>query len=177
MKLSLPLSAHCQRAAVLTMALLVLAAAGVGAQELPRRSARDVHLKIETDQQAYTTGEPIALRLTLRNVSAAPVRFVSDPPVVQAHLRVYDAAGREVAPTSSHIAQDLPSRRPLILGPGDAVTLKWQGREWLNLRDWGYDLREPGRYTIVGIPAVVGPRLTPDYNTVRSNRATLTIEP
>ncbi len=159
------------------MAFLVLAAARMSAQEPGRRSARDVHLGIETDRPTYRVGDSIAVRLTLRNGSSAPVRYVSDPPVVQARLRVYDADGSQVEPAFSHARQAYQSGRPVTLGAGGAVTLKWQGQEWLNLRDWGYDLRVPGRYTITGLPGVVGPELTPDYETVRSNRATITILP
>ncbi len=177
MKLSLNAPAPRQRAFVLTVAFLVLAAAGLGAQEPGRRSARDVHLGIETDRPTYHVGDSIAVRLTLRNVSSAPVRFVSDPPVVQARLRMYDADGSQVGPAFSHVVQDVVSRAPVTLEAGGAMTLRWMRQEWLNLRDWGYDLRVPGRYTIVGLPGVVGPELTPDYETVRSNQATITILP
>jgi hypothetical protein len=176
MKLSLDESTPRQHIAVLTMAFLVLATANLGAQEPGRRSARDVHLRIETDRPTYHVGDSIAVRLTLRNVSAAAVRYVSDPPVLQARLRVYDAEGRVVEPVLP-----LPllhsSARPVTLKAGESVTLSWQKHEWLNLREWGYNLRVPGRYTIAGLPGVVGPELAPDYETVRSNKATFTILP
>jgi hypothetical protein len=176
MKLSLDESTPRQHIAVLTMAFLVLATANLGAQEPGRRSARDVHLRIETDRPTYRVGDSIAVRLALRNVSPLPVRYVSAPPVVQARLRVYDTNGRQVRPAFPHVLQR-SGARPVTLKAGEAVTLKWVSGEWLNLRDWGYELRVPGRYTIVGLPGVVGPELAPDYETVRSNRATITILP
>jgi hypothetical protein len=167
---------RCWCWALLSGVLLVAPAARATAQGNNHQSARDVHLRIETDRLTYHVGDSIAVRLTLRNVSAAAVRYVSDPPVLQARLRVYDAEGRVVEP-----ALPLPllhsSARPVTLKAGESVTLSWQNQEWLNLRGWGYDLRVPGRYTIAGLPGVVGPELAPDYETVRSNKATFTIFP
>ncbi len=96
-----------------------------------------------------------------------------------ARLRVYDAASHEVKPTSERdLRLARGSTRTITLEAGKELTLTWLGvDEWGNLRAWGYDLRTPGRYTIVGAPGVVGPELTPDYETVRSNRAEVTIEP
>jgi hypothetical protein len=158
-------------------ALLVFAAAIPAAQEPDARSARDVDLRIETNWPKYHGGDSITVRLSLRNVSSLPVGYVAQPPVDQARLRVYDASGREVQRALPPAAQDLASTRPITLGEGQISTLRWTQGEWLNLRDWGYDLHVPGRYTIVGIPGVVGPELAPDYETVRSNRATFTILP
>jgi hypothetical protein len=180
MKLSLDASMPRRRIAVLTMAFLVLAAASLGAQEPVRRSARDVHLRIETDRPTYRVGDSIFVRLTLRNMSDHPVRFVNASSTVQARLGVYDAAGHQVQPTASGVAGIAGGPHLTLNAGAEATLLFWKSpprREWLNLRDWGYDLRAPGRYTIVGIPGVVGPELTPDYETVRSNRVTITILP
>ncbi len=176
MKLSSSVTAM-RRLCVSTMAFLVLVAAILNAQEPGRRNARDVHLRIETDRRTYRFGDSIAVRVSLRNMSPTPVRFVTDPPVLQARLRVYDAGGARLEPAFPPVMQDIVSRRPMTLGAGQTIVLQWMGAEWLHLRDWGYDLRTPGRYTIVGLPGVVGPELTPDYETVRSNRATFTITP
>ena len=164
------------RTLVLTVALLMLASS-LGAQVPARRSARDAYVRIETDRPTYRVGDSITVRLTLRNVSNHQVRFVYDSPAELARLRVYAAAGHEVERGSSRDLQRVRAGRPASLEAGKEATLNWQNREWLNLLDWGYDLRAPGRYTIVGIPAVAGPNLTPDFETVRSNRATFTIEP
>ena len=43
----------------------------------------------------------------------------------------------------------------------------------LNYR--GYDLREPGHYTILGIPRITGIEVVPDWKTVRSDTASFTI--
>jgi hypothetical protein len=78
------------------------------------------------------------------------------------------------------------SLRELILygGPyhtikaGAESTLRGQKKEgeWLSLRDWGFDLQSPGHYTLLGVPDLANPHLTPD-TTVRSNKVTFTITP
>ena len=167
-----------QRALLLTVALLMLAST-LGAQTPGKQSGRDVHLRIETDRPTYRVGDSITVRLTLRNVSLHGIRFIGYPPTMLARLRVYDATGREVKPTSPRdLRLARGSTHPVTLEAGKELTLKWQGvDEWGNLRAWGYDLRAPGSYAIVGAPGVVGPDLTPDYETVRSNRAEFTITP
>jgi hypothetical protein len=161
----------------LALGLALGCAAALHGQEPARASARGVHLRIETDRPTYHVGDTIRVRLTLQNRSGAAVEYNSQPPIVQARLRVLDAAGVPVPPGPSRAAQDLPSTRPVTIAAGQKSTLRWLDREWLSLEDWGYDLRTPGRYTIVGVPGVAGPALTPDYETVRSNRATITILP
>jgi hypothetical protein len=175
MKLSFHMWVRCCLA-LLGTAFLLGPATSALAQGASRRSGRDVHLRIETNQAAYHVGDSIAVRLTLRNISASPVRFVADPPVVQARLQVYDGEGRLVEPTLPRPLQR-SSGRPVTLKAGGSMTLGSNDQAWLNLRDWGYDLRTPGRYTITGLPGVVGPELDPDYATVRSNKATFTIRP
>jgi hypothetical protein len=85
--------------ALLIVVLTLGAANDALAQGSSRRSGRDVHLRIETNRPAYHVGDSIAVRLSLRNISGSPVRFVADPPVVQARLQVYDGEGRLVEPT------------------------------------------------------------------------------
>lgn len=159
------------------VALALLSAASVHAQGPPHASGRGIHLYIETDRAAYHVGDSVRVRVTIRNTTATAIEYVSQPPIVQARLRVLDAVGQQVPAESSQAAQDLGSTRPVTLGAGAQYAIRWRGQEWLNLEDWGYVLRTPGRYTIVGIPGVVGPKVTPDYETVRSNRADIRILP
>jgi uncharacterized protein (DUF58 family) len=171
------LSATAPRSFALAVVLGVLASS-LSAQTPNRGSARDVSVRIETDRSAYRIGDSITVRLVLRNVSSHPVRFVDYPPNMLARLRVYDADGQEVEATYLSSTQRASgSTHRIKLKPGEELTLHWLGREWLNLKDWGYDLRVPGKYSIVGIPGVGDIDLTPDYKTVRSNRATFTLGP
>jgi hypothetical protein len=167
------------RSFVLAGACLTLASS-LGAQEPVRHSARDVHLRIETDRPTYRVGDSLLVRLTLRNVSNHPVRFERASATVEARLRVYDAAGHQVEPTVPGVVGWGGGPQRTLNAGAEATLLFWKApplREWLNLRDWGYDLRAPGRYTIVGIPDVGGVELTPDHQTERSNRAAFTIGP
>ena len=167
------------RSLVLAVAFLALASS-LGAQAPARHSARVVHLRIQTDRPAYRLGDSIRVRLTLRNVSDHPVRFENQSATLQARLQVYDAVGHQVEPTARGVLGRGGGPKSTLNAGGEATLLYWRSpprQEWLNLEDWGYDLRAPGRYTIVGIPRVFGPELTPDYGTVRSNRATFTIVP
>jgi hypothetical protein len=156
-----------KRALALTITALMLAS-GLDAQSRTFYSARDVNVRVETDRPTYGVGDSIRVRLTLRNGSAKPVRIPSVSPMSLIRLRVYDAAGNQVKlATSKSPAIDGGSDWPL--GAGSDVILKdWHGHYWLNLRDWGYDLREPGRYSIVGIPWFVNPEITPDSETARA---------
>jgi hypothetical protein len=167
------------RSLVLAAVFLALASS-LGAQSPARYSARDIHLRIETDRPTYRVGDSIRVRLTLRNLSDHPVRFENQSATLQARLRVYDAVGQQVEPTVRGVVGRGGGPKLRLKAGGEATLLYWKSpprQEWLNLQDWGYNLRVPGRYTIVGIPGVFGQELTPDYETVRSNRATLTIVP
>lgn len=175
MKCSLSVPKICWRVVVLPMAFIVLASSSLSAQAPGGRSARDVRLRIETNRQTYRVGDSITVRLTLLNASSDTVRFLAGIPVRQARLRLCDAKGVEVKPVLNPASQDIVSRSILNLKPSGEMTMSWGGRAWLNLRDWGYDLRAPGRYTIVGIPAVASQDLAPDLATARSNRAEFTI--
>ena len=176
MKLSLTAAAASRNAIVLGLVSLMLATI-VSAQQPTRHSARDVRLRIETDQAAYRTGDSIAVRLTLLNSSSQDLKIFPTGHTGLAKLVVYDASGHKVEPTVSPARLFWSSGPPRILKPQAEMTVRGQKGEWLKLRDWGYDLRSSGKYTIVGIPLVGGPNVETDAKTARSNEATFTIEP
>jgi hypothetical protein len=70
---------------------------------------------------------------------------------------VLDAEGRgiPVGPTRTCATHMGPARQ---FAPGREMTLAWWRsppvQVWLDLRSWGYDLKEPGDYTIVGAPRI-----------------------
>jgi hypothetical protein len=142
----------------------------------PRYSARNVRLKIEVRQSTFRVGDSVNVRLTLHNTSDHLVKYMSGFAIMNAQLRVFDAEGHRVKTTLiSPII--LASNSLDSLAPDGRRTLRNEkGQEWVNLQDFAYDLREPGKYTIVGIPGAAGPRLSPD-STVRSNRVNITIKP
>lgn len=167
------------RHAVLSAAVLPMLVSSLDAQTMAVHSARDVHLRIESEKAIYRVGDSIRVRLTFRNVSDHTIHYGAAPYDKQARLWVYDDAGRVVEPNIPSSVRGRiggPERR---LKAGAEFTLKsWQRprKEWLNLRDWGYDLSKPGRYRVVGVPALSGRYLTAD-GAVSSNEVTFTIEP
>lgn len=166
-----------QRTFVLAAVLLILAPS-VAAQTPTHGRAGDVRVWIETDRPSYPVGDRINVRLTLRNVSSHPIRFVYNPPRYQVLLLVFDTTGREVKPGPPRGAQRMAGSTHMdALKAGEERTLRWHEGEWMALEDWEYDLRAPGRYTIVGIPAVQSTEVAADLKTVRSNEVTITIEP
>jgi hypothetical protein len=140
-----------------------------------------VTVRIEVDRGSYRAGDAINVRLTLRNTSDRPVAVPSfdDPNLVSFNLR--DAAGHEVKALSGEAGSLALSATSLK--PGQELTLtSAEGKEWWNLRDWGFELRVPGSYTVEGTPVVSGsrpksgPRRAPEDAVVRSNRASFQIE-
>lgn len=160
------------------IAMPLLPVSSMAGQVDKRAGGENVHVRIETDRQTYRAGDSIMVRLTLRNVSSRAIRFVNDAPSNQVRLVVRSTAGQKIDSISSRPGQHSPlSTRSIRLNAGEEMTLQYDGHTWMNLRDWGYDLRMPGRYTLVGIPIVGGLELKPEIKTVRSNEATFTIEP
>lgn len=172
------------RLSALVAVTFIVPASGLYAQVAKRSSLRDAHVILQTDQSSYHSGDSIRVRLTLRNVSSHSVRFppISLPGLVR--LQVYDADGNRIKP-GAPLYTSGGGGPNWDLDPGEERTLKgWTGHEWLNLRDWwGYGLRAPGQYTIIGIPMLAGPgpmvdtETKPDAETMRSIQTTITIKP
>lgn len=169
----------------LLILLLALTPAALAAQHCPRPSGRDIHAIIETDRATYQVGDTIRVRVSLRNVSDVPITFVPYSPWYQVVLVVTAGDGRVVEKRWPGGGGGPPTVTAARLEPGRMEVQLWDGREWLRLGSWGYDLREPGQYAIVGIPQIAspaaaqitGPAVAPDGKTVRSNQATFTIVP
>ncbi len=109
-------------------------------------------LRIETGRQTYRVGDEIAVRLTLRNVSNE-VQQCLPYLAMLVDLRVYDTLNHEVA---KHEPYEQPPR--FLSGPShslapdqELVVKGWRGQYWRNVGDWGYHLRQPGRYAIEGL--------------------------
>jgi hypothetical protein len=133
-------------------------------------------VRIGADKATYRPGEPIKVRLTLRNVSAEAVRFGVDVPREYVNLRVTDSDGRELVKDKKlfrQLSTSSKGRERTLKGGGELV-LKWEDNEWMSLQDWGYRISKPGRYTITGAPYVHGDKLALDKST-RSNEVTITV--
>src|SRR4051812_13117941 len=157
--------------------LFLLIACGVQAQEPARYSARDVHLRIETDKSNYHLGEIVKVRLTLNNTAANVLKFMNDVPRGAVHLDVMDSSSHPLKVDPQIVNQWVVGNMEEVqLKPGEKWTLQWRGSEWMNLQDWGYRIQTAGRYVIVGAPYLFGGNVSPD-KTIRSNQAAFNVRP
>lgn len=134
---------------------------------------RDLRLTVETDRKTYRAGDSVAVRLSLTNVSAATVPFVPQPPWALAALTI--TRNGQVLPRGTFGAGADPAGPQGSLPPKETRFWNWQGHLWFSLRHWGYDLRQPGQYTIAAILRNDGAALKRDG--VGSSQATFTILP
>jgi hypothetical protein len=155
---------------------LVLASTGYGQESAASHEiARGVKLKIEATQSVYHAGDSIALRLTLHNLSGRQIIYTATTATGLAQLRVLDSEDRPIKRNVSGRAS-FTKGDDATLAPQEQKVLEGiDGKEWISLRDWGYDLRVPGTYTIVGFPMIIG-RGVPLDTTVRSNRLRVKIK-
>jgi len=140
-------------------------------------SPQEVRARIETNRRAYRAGEMVGVRVTLYNATAQAISFVQRPPAHQVRLRLYDSKGRQVKPVSSRPSQRMMGSTHMVsLDPGEELTLRWQGSEWSDLRDWGYDPPAPGEYSVVSIPRARGVTPAPENEVALMDEATFIIE-
>lgn len=166
------------KARILTLILVgVLPAASLvqaqqGEYTDTRMGARDMQLHLEVQQATYKLGEPTRVRLTLRNTFNHPILIMDGSPSIIVPLHIFDAHGHEIKPAAVGF---MSTGRGLVpIAPNTEVTLKIHGQEWLDLRDFGYDLRTPGSYTIVRDPKQLTSEFTPNAGR-GADRATITI--
>jgi hypothetical protein len=150
----------------------------VQAQDASMKEAyQKVSVGIEVSRPSYRAGDSISVRLTLHNTGNRTVLYpaIAAPHLV--HLSVHDGGGREVRPLRGKGAAVALS--VIQLSPGAELTLtSSQGKEWVNLRDWGFELRTPGKYRIVGTPSGGPSNVQREAKAARScNEASLTIIP
>jgi hypothetical protein len=130
----------------------------------------DIELDLELRQAEYKAGDPIEVRLTLRNKTDHMVLVPAVTHTTLAPLRVIDANGRELRPGPAGIIAE--ARGYAGIEAWQSVTLENDGGEWLDLRDWGYDVRTPGTYTVFTSTAPIEEM---SDKRIRSNQATFTI--
>jgi hypothetical protein len=110
-----------------------------------------VTLRIEIRRSVYSPGDSIDVRLTLRNPTDRMFILPAVPAPYLAKLRVTDAAGS--IPPSMTLAPGVLALAVKTLKPGaELILTSARQSEWINLRDWGYDIRKPAKYTITGSP-------------------------
>jgi hypothetical protein len=158
-------------------AALTSRAAGADAASPSSRSTADVSLVIEAQKGSYHVGDPVVIRVGLTNTSATPITLDEETPWGGSVLLITDGSGAPIA-TSGHKDSAAPTQGHTIsIDPKQTVWLRWDSKDYWPLDHWGYVLDKPGTYTIIGLPAVIGPNLTVDGSTLRSNTLTIKIEP
>jgi len=141
------------------------------------RSTADVSLVIEAKSGSYHVGDPVLIRVGLTNTSATPITLDDETPWGGSVLLVTDGTGAPIAPVSHKDATAAAQVRTISIDPKQTVWLTWDSKDYWPIDHWGYNLDKPGTYTIIGLPSVVGPNLTVDGTTLRSNSLTFKIEP
>jgi hypothetical protein len=138
--------------AVLPLICLVTARAARSQEGPPSGTLR---LEIQTRQSKYHVGDSTSVRLSLHNLSGRTLTYLSYTRLATARVRLHvvDSAGRTVGPTLIPPITISSTTPPDSLPPSaQEVLVSHRGKEWVNLGDWGYDLRVPGKYSIVGTP-------------------------
>jgi hypothetical protein len=151
--------------------------AGADAAAAGGRSTADVSLVIQAQQGSYHAGDPVLIRVGLTNTSATPITLDEETPWGGSVLLVTDGSGAPIA-TVAHKDSTAPAQvHTISIDPKQTVWLSWDSKDYWPLDHWGYRLDKPGTYTIIGLPSVIGPNLTVDGSTLRSNALTIRIEP
>jgi hypothetical protein len=132
-------------------------------------------LRIQLSASNFRAGDPIPIRLTLVNQSPDSQYVASLPPQALVKLYVYNNSGDEVRPIPRTI-NTMIMRPPRAVPPGGKLTLRSREGEWLDLRDWGYDIRVPGKYTITTSPRSADGLRTDVAGGTKSTDLTITIE-
>lgn len=155
--------------------LLLLATLQPAADDAPRRrglytaSISDVRLAAALPTIS-PAGQPIILKITLSNGSAAPVLYDQAEPI--AHLTLETEEGRPIPLTRERQRNPfaIPIDPPAVLAPGKEVAAEYDLTQWFDLRAPGtysltirrsYNERDPdewGVLEICGIDFSIGPR-------------------
>jgi hypothetical protein len=143
----------------------------------PRPDGRVIEAVLECERPTYRAGDRIRLRVGLHNTASVPVSFAPYPPSSMVDLIITRQDGSEVQRRWAGGGGGLSGVTSTTIEAGHTWVLRADTTEWMPLNYWGYDLREPGHYIIVGIPRIMGIEVVPDWKTVRSNKASFTIIP
>ena len=135
-------------------------AATVYAPQLPVRSGV-IMARIETDKSSYRVGEPIKIRLTLENVTQQQIYYIAAAPYEISDLHVSEngqrllvSGGRGPCICEGSVSSiPLPPGKPIIVEYNDRRS-NGALRQWAYIQDWGYNLTQPGYYSLAVSPAV-----------------------
>lgn len=168
---------NCWLRGVLSLAIIALClrAQPVEAQ-LPARD--DVfRLQIQTDRSQYAVGDPISLRIVVRNNTNEVYSVPAFPPCYFVALSIADESGNQVPKATPRCAGYFNAVLAYRIPPGGEQVLKRVSgnvvTEWSDLAAFGYTLRA-GTYVITAIPMIDGFQ---SQNGLRVNRFHTTEKP
>lgn len=153
-------------------------AAAVNAPKLPVRSGA-ITARIESDKTAYRLGEPIRLRLWLMNTTGSEIDYIAAAPYEISDLHVLKD-GHQLSPSEGRGPCFCQGRVYAIpLQPGKSVLVEYNDKrnsgalsEWAYIRDWGYELSDPGYYSLSVSPTVNAIGMTgPEFRTSAAGRS------
>lgn len=143
-------------------------------------------IHLEADKAAYAPGESVRLRVTITNIGSESYRIAVQPPSGLTELIVRDQNGAIVRSTGRYIAPWRTSAPEVAAGanfvPKYIPNGQGPGTQWEDITRWGYNLIDPGTYTIVAISKIIAYKAVPGgseaftTNALQSNVVQITIQ-
>jgi hypothetical protein len=137
--------------------LLVNSSPGFGlaqsAPPTPRVVQGAIALSIVTDKARYGIGEPILLKVAMKNGTGNNYAIVSRYVTEMVALTIRDTSGQVIlrqAPPQSPGYPTMPVAVDFPRGASQTL-IGVNQQEWQSLSSWGYGSLAPGRYTITGV--------------------------
>jgi hypothetical protein len=115
-------------------------------------------IDIQASSSIYGPGQPVLLRIGVKNMSPQPYAFFFGAPWIETTLVVKDSSGRSIPPMHSVDTADYKNAQghaAHVVSPGDTMWLAWNLSEWSDISHWGFKLA-PGSYAISAIPMIAG---------------------
>ncbi len=130
------------------------------AAALPVRAGIFV-VRLESDKAVYQLGEPIRLRVTIRNNTPKRYAVMWMQVWGLCGLTILNSEGQSLSSTGNRGGFVSGGADVVVFSPGETIVAGFpdpQRRnalsEWANLKYWGYDLNRPGEYTITALPTL-----------------------
>jgi hypothetical protein len=111
-------------------------------------------IHLQSDKPTYKLGEPIALRVSIVNLTDQTYVARNMDVTALSKLLILDVRGNPIGPPAVRGSRFYMAG--LDFPPGRTMNFRWT-----DLSQWGVDLTEPGKYTIVAIANISASRRMP----------------